>query len=146
MCELFTAIGFSIAGAIGGSSAIAGVSTGVATAIGVAAVGASVAAVGGAAMGIAGSIKSARASAAAQKQQAKALQALQENQGTLENSKVTNGLQDNSRMKRTLSSLRVGLLPQVQEQQEITKNVYGVDTNSVTSSTQNMMGLNIAVA
>lgn len=90
--------------------------------------------------------RNARASAAAQKQQIEAIKKLQENQGSVGVSKVTNGLQDNTQNKRTLSSLRVGLLPQKQDKNQITQNVYGVDSNQVTTATQNMTGLNIAMA
>lgn len=154
MCELISTIlgSIGLAMGVGGATITTGAAAGTVVATtasvvagGVAAAGA-IASIAGTAMGVVGSIQSSRANAAVQRQQAEAMKKLQENQGTLENSKVTNGLQDNSRPKRTLSSLRVGLLAQNQDQQEITKNVYGVDTNSITSPTQNMMGLNIAVA
>lgn len=112
-------------------------------------VGGALAAVGlgtGAAITLGGMYKSARASAAMQKQQAEAIKKLQENQGEPDVARVNNGLQDNSRKARTLSSLRIGLLPQEQNKEEITRNVYGVDTNQVATSTQNMVGLNIAAA
>ena len=56
-------------------------------------------------------------------------------------------IQENTRMKRTLSSLRVplGITPP-QNTEQITQNVYGVDTNTVATATQNMTGLNIATA
>lgn len=154
MCELISTIlgSIGLAMGVGGATITTGAAAGtvVATTASVVAGGvaaaSTIAGIAGAAMGVVGGIQSSRANAAAQRQQAEAMKKLQENQGTLENSKVTNGLQDNSRPKRTLSSLRVGLLAQNQDQQEITRNVYGVDTNLVTSSTQNMMGLNIAGA
>lgn len=90
--------------------------------------------------------QSARQSEAMQRQQAEQIKKLQENQGELDVARVSNGLQDNSRKARTLSSLRIGLLPQEQNKEEITRNVYGVDTNQVATSTQNMVGLNIAAA
>ena len=154
MCELISTIlgSIGLAMGVGGATITTGAAAGtvVATTASVVAGGvaaaSTIAGIAGTAMGVVGSIQSSRANAAAQRQQAEAMKKLQENQGTLENSKVANGLQDNSRPKRTLSSLRVDLLAQNQDQQEITRNVYGVDTNFVTSSTQNMMGLNIAVA
>lgn len=153
MCELISTILGSIGLAMGVGGATAGgiaggtvVATTASVVAGGVAAASTIAGIAGTAMGVVGSIQSSRANAAAQRQQAEAMKKLQENQGTLENSKVTNGLQENSRPKRTLSSLRVGLLAQNQDQQEITRNVYGVDTNSITSSTQNMMGLNIVVA
>ena len=91
---------------------------------------------------------SARASASAQQAQINAMKQLQsEEVGKLEVNKTANSLQDNSRIKRTLSSLRVpmGIIPQ-QNTETITQNVYGVDTNPITTATQNMTGLNIAAA
>lgn len=146
--------GITAAGAVIASAATAATAT-VATALGTTILGTSLT-VGGALSGIAmassaaislGSMyKNARASAAAQKQQAEAIKKLQENQGSVGVSKVTNGLQDNAKNKRTLSSLRVGLLPQKQDKNQITQNVYGVDSNQVATATQNMTGLNIAIA
>lgn len=118
---------------VGGSLTVGGVLSGIAMA-------------SSAALSLGSMYKNARASAAAQKQQAEAIKKLQENQGSVGVSKVTNGLQDNTKNKRTLSSLRVGLLPQKQDKNQITQNVYGVDSNQVATVTQNMTGLNIAIA
>lgn len=109
---------------------------------------AAVGTVAGAATTIGTMYKSSRASAAAQQAQMKAIQQLsQENEtGQLEVNKTATGLSDNSRINRTLSSLRISMLPQNQDNQQITQNVYGVDTNQVTTATQNMTGLNIVAA
>lgn len=90
---------------------------------------------------------SARASAKAQMAQANAIQQLTEETGKLEVNNTAKTIQENSRFKRTLSSLRVplGITPR-QNTDEVTQNVYGVDTNTVATATQNMMGLNIATA
>lgn len=89
----------------------------------------------------------ARASAKAQKAQEQVLQELVEAEtGTVGTSKTTTSLQDNSRAARTLSSLRISMLPQANTNAEVTQNVYGVDSNNVVTSTQNMTGLNIATA
>ena len=98
----------------------------------------------GAAVGLTSMYKQARASSAAQKAQEEAIKKLQENQGQPEVGRVTSSLQENSRINRTLSSLRISMLPQKQDKEEIIKNVYGVDSNLVATSTQNMTGLNIA--
>ena len=91
--------------------------------------------------------KSSRASAAAQQAQMKAIQQLSDSEtGQLEVNETASGIQENSRIKRTLSSLRISMLPQAQDNQQITQNVYGVDTNQVATSTQNMTGLNIVAA
>ena len=87
--------------------------------------------------------------AEAEQQQTEAIKKLQQEQaegGILEVNKTQQTLQDNSRKARTLSSLRIGMLPQAQDKEEVTRNAYGVDTNQVATATQNMMGLNIAVA
>ena len=123
----------------------------------IAAGGASVLTVGGvlagvglaatAAIGLGTMYKSARASAKAQKAQQAALQQLSENSGKMEVNETARTIQDNSRFKRTLSSLRIplGITPK-QKTEEVTQNVYGVDTNTVATATQNMTGLNIAAA
>lgn len=118
---------------VGGGLTVGGVLSGIAMA-------------SSAAISLGSMYKNARASAAAQKQQTEAIKKLQENQGSVGVSKVTNGLQDNAKNKRTLSSLRVGLLPQKQDKDQIIQNVYGVDSNQVATATQNMTGLNIAIA
>lgn len=134
-------VGFGMIGAVGGSSAIAAAPTWLGVGLGAATIAGGVAAVGMAGYGI---IKSARASSAAQKAQEEAIKKLQENQGQPEVGRVTSSLQENSRINRTLSSLRISMLPQKQDKEEIIKNVYGVDSNLVATSTQNMTGLNIA--
>lgn len=68
----------------------------------------------------------------------------QDETGTLGVSKTATTVQDNSRQSRTLSSLRISMLPQAKNNEQITQNVYGVDSNTVATSTQNMTGLNIA--
>ena len=142
-------IGFGIIGAIGGSSAIAAAPTALGLGIGFTVMGGSAALLGAAGMGIASAYSSARESAAMQQKQAEAIKKLQQEQaegGILEVNKTQQTLQDNSRKARTLSSLRIGMLPQAQDKEEVTRNAYGVDTNQVATATQNMMGLNIAVA
>lgn len=92
--------------------------------------------------------KSSRASAKAQLAQADALRQLSdENTGKLEVNNTARTIQENSRIKRTLSSLRIplGITPK-QNTDDIVKNVYGVDMNTVATATQNMTGLNIATA
>lgn len=140
-------VGFGIIGAIGGSSAIAAAPTALGVGLGAATIAGGVAAVGMAAYGTLQGISSARANAKAMEAQARAMQDLTTETGTLEVNKTANSLQDNSRVKRTLSSLRVpmGIIPQ-QNTETITQNVYGVDTNPITTATQNMTGLNIAAA
>lgn len=91
---------------------------------------------------------SARASASAQQAQIDAIKQLQsEDAGKLEVNNTARTIQENNRLKRTLGSLRVplGITPK-QNTEDITQNVYGVDTNTVATATQNMMGLNIATA
>lgn len=91
---------------------------------------------------------SARASASAQQAQIDAIKQLQsEDAGKLEVNNTARTIQENNRLKRTLGSLRVplGITPK-QKTEDITQNVYGVDTNTVATATQNMMGLNIATA
>ena len=90
--------------------------------------------------------KSARASAKAQKAQAEALKALEENTGTTGVSKTTSSLAENTSKKRTLSSLRISLLPQAADDEDDTSSLYDVDSNTTVSSTANMAGLNIATA
>ena len=153
----------AISGVLG--SSVLATSTGGGLAIGTGAAGAAVAAggtslltVGGALAGVAlastaaisiGSMyHSARASAKAQMAQQKALQELtEENTGKLEVNNTAKVLQENSRLRRTIGSLRIpmGITPK-QKTEEITQNVFGVDTNTVATATQNMTGLNIAVA
>ena len=139
-------VGFGIIGAIGGSSAIAAAPTALGVGLGAATIAGGVAAVGMAAYGTLQGISSARANAKAMEAQARAMQDLTTETGILEVNKTANSLQDNSRVKRTLSSLRVpmGIIPQ--QNTEITQNVYGVDMNPITAATQNMTGLNIAAA
>ena len=91
---------------------------------------------------------SARASASAQQAQIDAIKQLQsEDAGKLEVNNTARTIQENNRLKRTLGSLRIplGITPK-QNTEDITQNVYGVDTNTVATATQNMMGLNIATA
>lgn len=151
------AAGWSAGGISGVLGASTGIGGGIATSGGIAGtfvggltVGGALAGVGLAASAITGlssMYSSARASAKAQAAQAEAIQKLtEESTGTLDVSKTTSSLQDNSRASRTLSSLRVSLLPQATNKEQITNNVYGVDTNNVVSQTQNMTGLNIATA
>ena len=90
----------------------------------------------------------ARASASMQQAQIDAMKQLQsEDAGKLEVNNTARTIQENSRIKRTLGSLRVplGITPK-QNTEQIMQNVYGVDTNTVATATQNMMGLNIATA
>lgn len=142
---LTVGLGMGITSALGMTAASTTTAM-VAGAIGTTMVAGAVAGVAGAAVGIVGSVQSARASAEMQRRQAEQLKQMQDNSGEPDVARVNNGLQDNSRKARTLSSLRIGLLPQAQPTEEITRNVYGVDTNQVTTSTQNMVGLNIAAA
>lgn len=89
-----------------------------------------------------------RASASAQQAQINAIKQLQsEDAGKLEVNNTARTIQENNRLKRTLGSLRIplGITPK-QNTEDITQNVYGVDTNTVATATQNMMGLNIATA
>ena len=141
-------IGFGMIGAVGGSSAIASAPTALGVGLGAATMVGGVAAIGAGAYGIYSSYKSARASAKAQTDYQNAVQqALNEqNTGELTNSKTATGLGENTRINRTLSSLRVPLAalnPNKQNEQAI-QNVYGVDSNNVVNSTKNMTGLNIA--
>lgn len=81
-----------------------------------------------------------------QQAQKEALSKLQNAEtGNLEVNK-TGILKSNSRINRTLSSLRISMIPQKKNNEEVTQNVYGVDSNTVATSTQNMTGLNIATA
>ena len=92
--------------------------------------------------------QSSRASASAQQAQIDAIKQLQsEDAGKLEVNNTAKTIQENNRLKRTLGSLRIplGITPK-QNTEDITQNVYGVDTNTVATATQNMMGLNIATA
>lgn len=92
--------------------------------------------------------QSSRASASAQQAQIDAIKQLQsEDAGKLEVNNTARTIQENNRLKRTLGSLRIplGITPK-QNTEDITQNVYGVDTNTVATATQNMMGLNIATA
>lgn len=99
-----------------------------------------------------GGITMSKTATKQQQKQMNAMRRLQEeqlgqiNNGKPEVSRVASGLSDNPRMNRALSSLRIGLLPQRQSKEQLTQNVYGVDTNQLTTSSQNMLGLNIAVA
>ena len=159
---LFGALGGGLSGGVGGafsggltglggSMAIAPTTAGfgtiaASTAGGLSAMGA--AALAGGIGGIVGGFAGGRFSSSSVKAQnasANALKTLQETGMPDVNKTAT--LQDNSRFKRTLSSLRVplGITPK-QNTETITQNVYGVDTNSVATATQNMTGLNIATA
>ena len=140
-------VGFGIIGAVGGSSAIAAAPTALGVGLGAVTIAGGVAAVGMAAYGTIQGISSARASAKAMKAQARAMQDLTTETGTLEVNKTARTIQENNRLKRTLGSLRIplGITPK-QNTEDITQNVYGVDTNTVATATQNMMGLNIATA
>ena len=159
---LFGALGGAVSGGIGGagsgslvgfggSMALAPSTAGIgtiaaSTAGGLSAMGA--AALAGGIGGIVGGFAGGRFSSSSVKAQnasANALKTLQETGMPDVNKTAT--LQDNPRFKRTLSSLRVplGITPK-QNTETITQNVYGVDTNSVATATQNMMGLNIATA
>lgn len=144
---LMANIGFGMIGAIGGSSAIAAAPAALGVGLGALTIAGGVAALGTAGMGIASAYSSARQSAKQQQAQIEAIKKMQaEQSGILEVNKTQQTLQDNSRKARTLSSLRIGMLPQAQDKEEVTRNAYGVDTNQVATATQNMMGLNIAVA
>ena len=91
--------------------------------------------------------QNARANATAQQAQIDAMKQLTSSEsGQLEVNNTAKAIQENTKIKRTLSSLRVplGITPQPNE--TITQNVYGVDTNTVATATQNMTGLNIAAA
>lgn len=161
---LFGALGGGFSGGIGGafSGGLVGAGGGIITSGGMAGataggLSASAAAalaggLGGAMGGFAGGRISASVMAAKREQiaSANALKKLQEQTkeiGTTGVSKVTTQLEDNSRIVRKLSSLRIplGITPK-QNTEDITQNVYGVDTNTVATATQNMMGLNIATA
>ena len=128
--------GAATAATIGGGTAL--------LSVGGALAGIGIAATAGLGLGV--MYQSSRANAAAQEAQIRAIQQLNTETGILEVNKTANSLQDNSRVKRTLSSLRVpmGITPQQNEQ--VTQNVYGVDMNPITAATQNMTGLNIAAA
>ena len=154
----FSAIGgFLSTSLIGGSIALAPTTAGVGTvaAIGTTGgltIGGALAGIGMASMAalsLGTMYSSARANAQAQNDQINAMkQQLSNNEvGQLEINDTAKTIQENTRMKRTLSSLRVplGITPP-QNTEQITQNVYGVDTNTVATATQNMTGLNIATA
>lgn len=112
-------------------------------------IGGALAGLGTAAIGLGSMYQQSRQSAKVQQAQADAIKKLQEQSeqtGTLSVNKTANTLQDRSKTNRTLSSLRISMLPQTQDDNKITQNVYGVDSNIVATSTQNMTGLNIATA
>ena len=161
MCDIFAGLGTAIAtawstgvassGILGGISGVMGttLATVGSTAITVGSALSATAAAASAAISLGTMYSSSRASAKAQKEQEKALQALidaESETGTVGTSKTTTSLKDNSRASRTLSSLRISMLPQASTDAEATANVYGVDSNLAVSSTQNMTGLNIAAA
>nr|DAN37752.1 MAG TPA: hypothetical protein [Caudoviricetes sp.] len=102
--------------------------------------------VGGITAGGIAMYRSSRQSAKAQADAIKQLQQQSEETGMVGVSKTATTVQDNSRVSRTLSSLRISMIPQRKNNEEITQNVYGVDSNTVATSTQNMTGLNIATA
>ena len=119
-------------------------------------IGGAIGIIGGAAAGAAGGSLAANwqvrqlaaPAEAAKRQQAeeeKALKKLAENhQGNLEVNK-TASMVNNNRINRTLSSLRISMLPQNNNNEQLVQKVYGVDTNNVVTTTQNMTGLNIAI-
>lgn len=135
-----TAIGSAVAAAgtvIGGTAVTVG---GVLAGVGLAT---------SAAIGLTSMYRQARQSAKAQQAQADAIRQLQqqsEETGMTGVSKTATTVQENTRLNRTLSSLRISMIPQKKNNEEVTQNVYGVDSNTVASSTQNMTGLNIATA
>lgn len=137
MCGLITAMTTAITSALAttiGSTAIT--------------VGGALAATAVAATAVAGGVtayKSARASAKAQKAQEEALSKLVDNTGTTGVSDTVSTLEDNTTTKRTLSSLRISLLPQA-DTDTASEYLDTIDSNSITDSTSNMTGLNIAAA
>lgn len=139
---------FTIGGGVVTSGAAAGTVIG-GTAVTVGGVLAGVGLATSAAIGLTSMYQQARQSAKAQQAQADAIRKLQqqsEETGMVGVSKTATTVQDNSRVSRTLSSLRISMIPQRKNNEEITQNVYGVDSNTVATSTQNMTGLNIATA
>ncbi len=138
---------FTIGGGVATSGGVAGATVG-GLSVTVGGALAAMGAVTSAAITMGSMYHSARASAKAQQAQMDALTKLYEQQGELEVNKTANGVKDNSRMGRTLSSLRISMLPQANSnnKEQMTQTVYGVDTNNVATSTQNMTGLNIATA
>lgn len=148
-----TAIGgFLSTTLIGGSLAIAPSTAGVGTIAAASMTGgltvggalAGIGAVSMAALSLGTMYSSARASASAQQAQINAMKQLTQETGKLEVNNTAKTIQENTGIKRTLSSLRVplGITPK-QNTDDITQNVYGVDTNTVATATQNMTGLNI---
>lgn len=146
--------GFLSTTLIGGSLAIAPSTAGVGTIAaagmtGGLTVGGALAGVGAAAMtgiGLASMYQSARASASMNQAQIDAVKQLSSETGQLEVNNTAKTIQENTGIKRTLSSLRVPLGITPQQKDTITQNVYGVDTNTVATATQNMTGLNIIAA
>lgn len=139
---------FTIGSGVVTSGATAG-AVGGGTAITVGGVLAGVGLTASAAIGLTSMYRQARQSAKAQQAQIDAINKLKqksEETGTVGVSKTATTVQENSRINRTLSSLRIAMLPQKKNNEEVTQNVYGVDSNLVASSTQNMTGLNIAAA
>lgn len=136
---------FTIGGGVVTSGAAAGAVVG-GTAVTVGGVLAGVGLAASTAIGLTSMYQNARQSAKAQQAQAEAIRNLQqqsEETGTVGVSKTATTMQENTRASRTLSSLRISMLPQKKNNEEITQNVYGVDSNAVATSTQNMTGLNI---
>ena len=155
-----SAVGGALAtagGAIGGalSTGIGAVSTALGTTIGGTSitVGGALGAVGLATAGVVGATMLAKSLKGSQSSQQYATMAKTDalnklsQSGKLDVNETAKTITENSRMKRTLNSLRIplGVVPQ-QDKDEITKNVFGVDTNTVATATQNMTGLNIAIA
>lgn len=132
-----------IGGGVVTSGAAAGTVTGGLT-VGGALAGLGIAALIG--TGAYGMYQSSRASARAQKAQEDAIKNLQEGDVTQNVNKTATGIAEGARANRPLGSLRISMLPQKQNKDDISKTVYGVDTNTVASATQNMTGLNIATA
>ena len=139
---------FTVGGGVITSGAAAGTAIG-GTAVTIGGVLAGVGLTTTAAIGLTSMYQQARQSAAAQQAQADAIKKLQQQSeeiGTVGVSKTATTIQENSRINRTLSSLRINMLPQKKNSEEVTQNVYGVDSNNVATSTQNMTGLNIVTA
>lgn len=139
---------FTIGGGVVTSGAAAGTVIG-GTAVTVGGVLAGVGLAASAAISLTSTYQQARQSAKAQQAQIDAINKLKqqsEETGTVGVSKTATTVQENSRVNRTLSSLRISMLPQKRNNEEVTQNVYGVDSNTVATSTQNMTGLNIATA
>ena len=137
---LTVGLGMGITSALGMTAATTTTAM-VAGAIGTTMIAGGIAGIGAAAVGVANGIKSSRISAEAMKQQT---ELLNQSNDQLEANKTTSTLQDNDSISRPLSSLRIPLAPKQNTTDTITKNVYGVDSNQLVSSTQNMTGLNIA--